>query len=284
MQKKADIVLTIMALIAGTSFLVTKWGVAELSPLSFLFWRFSLALLAYMLIWPLLKSQGAAKSSLKKGLLLGVFLVGGVIALAYFLKWGQSVKGAFLVYSGALWVPLFAKLLGGKPMNKTQILSFVLGVGGVFLLVFQKGMTVQWIDLLGFGGALIFAWYTVLNSKYSPDVNVKYSVLGQLLTSLVCVGLLGVFTNDLSLSLTPNTFWIVLYMGIIATGIRYGAQSWAQGYASASHTVVIFTLEPLSAALWGVMLAGEILSLNAWVGVFAIFSAQIIAKWDLWKN
>ena len=89
MQKKADIVLTLMALIAGTSFLVTKWGVSELSPLSFLFWRFSLALLGYVLIWPLLKGQGSAKTSLRKGLFLGVFLVGGVIALAYFLT-GRS--------------------------------------------------------------------------------------------------------------------------------------------------------------------------------------------------
>ena len=54
-------------------------------------------------------------------------------------------------------------------------------------------------------------------------------------------------------------------------------QNWGQQHQGATQTAIIFTLEPVFAALFGFIIGNEILSFFAWIGCSLIFIAIVIA-------
>jgi len=62
----------------GSTFLVTKQSLPEMSPASFLVWRFGLAAIALLVARPR-KLVTLTRAELRRGLLLGVFLSSGFL-------------------------------------------------------------------------------------------------------------------------------------------------------------------------------------------------------------
>ena len=72
---KAESLLVFVALIWGSTFVVVKEALEDASPLPFLAVRFTLAGVVLLLV---MSRGGVARSAVIPGLLLGVFLFGGV--------------------------------------------------------------------------------------------------------------------------------------------------------------------------------------------------------------
>ena len=65
-------------------------------------------------------------------------------------------------------------------------------------------------------------------------------------------------------------------MGIGVMTLTILFQNWSQRYQGPTQTAIIFTLEPVFAALFGFIIGNEILSLLGWIGCGFIFIAIII--------
>jgi drug/metabolite transporter (DMT)-like permease len=70
----------------------------------------------------------------------------------------------------------------------------------------------------------------------------------------------------------------VLYMGIVATALIFGTQSWAQRHTTSTHTALIFSLEPVFAALFAVLFAGEVLSAREGIGGALVLGGMLAAE------
>lgn len=68
----------------------------------------------------------------------------------------------------------------------------------------------------------------------------------------------------------------MIYMGIAVMTLTILFQNWSQQYQGPTTTAIIFTLEPVFAALFGFLIGNEILSLFAWIGCGLIFFAILI--------
>jgi drug/metabolite transporter (DMT)-like permease len=71
----------------------------------------------------------------------------------------------------------------------------------------------------------------------------------------------------------------ILVTAIFATAIAYWAQTTFQRYLSALQTALIFTLEPVFAGLFAVLVGGERLGLQALLGGLFIVGGMLLGQW-----
>jgi drug/metabolite transporter (DMT)-like permease len=75
------------------------------------------------------------------------------------------------------------------------------------------------------------------------------------------------------------TVWgALLVTGIFASALAFVVQTWAQQRTSATRTALVFTLEPVWAALFGFWLAGDRLGALAWAGCVVIMVGIALAE------
>src|SRR5207244_3593340 len=75
------------------------------------------------------------------------------------------------------------------------------------------------------------------------------------------------------------TVWgALLVTGVFASALGFLIQTWAQQRTSATRTALVFTLEPVWAALFGYTLAGDRLGALGWGGCAAIMAGIVLAE------
>ena len=75
------------------------------------------------------------------------------------------------------------------------------------------------------------------------------------------------------------TVWGALIVtGVFASALGFLIQTWAQRRTSATRTALVFTLEPVWAALFGFTLAGDRLGAVGWAGCALIMTAIVLAE------
>ncbi|MGD7044973.1 EamA family transporter [Jeotgalibacillus proteolyticus] len=177
--------------------------------------------------------------------------------------------------------PVIAGMLEWTFYRRTPQISWwaatVLAIGGCALL-FANPDSIQ-MEPLGIGLALgagaSFAGYTIVSKQlllsHSPDTVVA---LVFTLSALLLLPLLLVY--DLSWITQVNGLASSIYIGIFATAIAYLLFAAGLKNIQASTAVTLSLAEPLTAALLGVFLVGESLSLLSWLGVGLLFSAILV--------
>ncbi len=131
-------------------------------------------------------------------------------------------------------------------------------------------------DLLVLAGAAVFSLQIVLMERYAP----LYDPLGFTLVEMLAA--FGV----LSLAALPTlevphgwTVWGALIVtGVFASALAFLVQTWAQRRTSATRTALVFTLEPVWAALFGFSLAGDRLGVLGWTGCLVIMAGIVLAE------
>jgi drug/metabolite transporter (DMT)-like permease len=66
--------------------------------------------------------------------------------------------------------------------------------------------------------------------------------------------------------------------GVLATAVAFSVQVWAQQHTSASHAAIVFTLEPVFAALTSFAFFHERLGLRALAGAALILAGILLAE------
>ncbi|KIL49235.1 EamA family transporter [Jeotgalibacillus soli] len=163
-----------------------------------------------------------------------------------------------------------------KPSLNWWVATLIAIVGCFMLFANQNSVVVDPLGiLLALGAGLSFASYTIISKELlhtqSPDtvVAVVFTVSALFLAPLL-------FIFDLSWLFEFEGLAMSLYLGVFATAVAY--LLFAKGLVKipASTAVTLSLAEPLTAALLGVFLVGESLSLLAWGGVGLLFLAIIV--------
>ncbi|XRE44680.1 Permease of the drug/metabolite transporter (DMT) superfamily [Tenacibaculum discolor] len=135
----------------GSTYLLNKIVVTEVSPLLLAAIRFSISGALIMLIAKLLKREiKVTKKQLLNSAIAGfLFLVYGNGMFVWALKFVDSGFGALLAATQPLFVLLLLRLIDGKKMQRQSIIGVVLGIIGMYLLVSQNEITTSKDMLIG---------------------------------------------------------------------------------------------------------------------------------------
>lgn len=274
-RAKAEALLVVVTFIWGSTFVIVKEALSDVSPLPFLAIRFTVA---GILLWAVLSRGRVERKAVAPGFVLGLFLFGGYVCQTSGLTLTTPSKSAFITGFSVILVPLIL-LLQGSRMRAANIAGAVLGVLGIYLMVWPSKLeAVNRGDLLTLLGAMLFAVHIVLVGSYAR----RFSFLDLVPVQIFVVGLLA--TLALPLQTHPPLHWTtrlivaLVVTVLLATGFAFSVQNWAQKYTPASHTALIFALEPVFAVIWSRMMIGERLGGKVLLGSALILGGMVVSE------
>lgn len=283
-QLKADIALLLVTIGWGASFLLTKSSLSQLSTFNFLAIRFSVAFILSLIIF-FKKIISVDKNTIKYGIILGIVAYATYALQTIGLNYTTASKSAFITGFNVILVPIFSTLLMKKVPDKKVFFSVFIAFIGLGLLTLNKNMAgINIGDIYTFICAIICAIYILLIGKYT----VKCDSVG---LAIIQIGICAMLSLITSLSfenpIVPTSYnvWInIIILSVVCTLGAFIVQSVAQRFTSPTHTALIFTAEPVFAAIFGYIIFGEMLSSQGLIGAILILIGMIITEVDFTKK
>ncbi len=279
----ADLSLLVVAFVWGGGFVAVKDALNTLSPMLLMAFRFTIASTIIYVFFR--KKIGKINKSDLKG--------GGVVGLALFvafafqtvgLQYTTASKQGFLTAIYVVLVPLLYWLIYKKPPAKKVFLASSLAIVGIGLISLDGGLTINLGDGLTLACALFFALHILSIEYFSKDMNgFKLAFLQMAVAALLCI-VMAFLTEPVRLSLTQREWIAVLYLAVFSTFICFTIQTIAQRYTSSSHASLIMSLESVFAALLGVLLLGEVMTIKIIFGSVLVFIAILIVELNFGKK
>lgn len=251
-------ILILVTLIWGTTFSVTKSSLDSVPPLYFLAWRFSIAALGLVFL-NLRHIPSITRDELVGGLISGASMAIGYIAQTVGMVYSTAAKAGFITGLAVVLVPLFgAVFFRRRPHFGVYIFAAVAAVGLALLsLDFSAGFFVfNQGELSLFICAMAFAVNILNLGKYAPRCRVLMLTLVQVaFTGIACWAASLLLETPVSLA---GPVWAgLLYLAIVGTILTTAGQTWGQRLVSPERAALVFTLEPVFAAVFAFILLGE---------------------------
>ena len=281
---QADLALLGVALIWGATFVMVKEAVAHFPVFAFLTVRFSFALVSLApFLWVGHPSTGASTFTLSwaelwAGGLVGLALVAGYGLQTVGLRHTTAAKTGFITGLSVVFVPLLGAILWRRRPPPAARVGVVLATIGLALLTLGADLSVAWGDLLVLGCALAFALHILGLSVFAPRMEPRLLTAIQIVTVALVSALISRAIEWPWSPLSGQVLWAALFTGVLATSLAYGVQTVAQRLTSATHTALIFAMEPVFAALFAYLLAGERLGPRRWAGCGLILAGMLVAE------
>ena len=267
MNKKitAQIGLLFITIIWGLTFILVKDALTDAPPYSFTTLRFGLATILTLLIVNK-NILTLTRQEMIGGILCGFFLFFGYTFQNFGLINTTATKSAFITSISVLIVPILLILLNIQKIQMRIWISVLLATVGLYLLILPGGR-INLGDIITFGCAVSFALHIIAQDNYIrrgirllPFINIQLAFV-----TLVSLIHAQVFEPDLIIW-SQRLFGAIIITGVLATFIAFLIMIWAQKILNPSETAIIFATEPLAAALFAMVLTGEILGLWGWFG------------------
>ncbi len=274
----ADFLLVVVAATWGLTFLPVQKTVDEIPVYVFLSYRFLLAS-ALMGVLSIKHFRHISRASVKGGMVLGIVLFLGFAFQTYGLRYTFSSTVAFVTGLSVVMVPLFGYLFFRQLPSLYSNIGAVIAVIGLYFLTSSE-LGFGFGELLCLICAVMFAGQIVLTSFYVNQYDVFILVFFQFLT--VCI--LSFFSallcdyEELFITFSPVFIYTVIITAVFATVFAFFVQTFMQKFTTPAKTVIIFTLEPVTAGLAGYFLGNEALSLTQIMGAALIISGVLFAE------
>lgn len=278
-QLRADSALLMVSLIWGATFVMVKQAVTHVGPLTFIALRFTLAGLAMILLFHR-RLRTVSRRELAAGGLIGVFLFAGYAFQTAGLQLTTVSKAGFITGLYVVIVPLAAWAWLRRPPGWSALAGVLLAMAGLALLTLQidERVTIGQGDLLVLVGAVSFALHIAAIGAFAPHMDALALATIQIAATAIIAGPAALLVETPTWPIYGQVWFAVAFTGVLATCVAFGIQTVAQVFTSPTHTALIFATEPVFAALFGVLLAGEWLSDRAWLGCGLILTGMLIAK------
>lgn len=279
MRARAEVALIVVTIIWGTTFVLVKDALAQISTLSFLALRFSIAAVALIMIY----RKSVRRIGLGPGLLAGCLLFTAYVFQTLGLERTTPSKSAFLTGLSIPMVPLASSLVYKTKPRLIEVIGILIATAGMILMTLGSSPAqTQWTigrgDLLSFLCAVVFALHIVVIGHYSRLVGFESLAVLQIVTAAVASLVFAALAGPLNFHLTTPVVVAVLITGLLATALAFTTQAWAQEYTSATRAALIFSCEPVVAYLMSRALTGETMTNRGKVGAGAILAGILLVE------
>lgn len=268
-QARADLTLAVIAAIWGSTFVIVKGAIEDCSVMLFLALRFSIATAALFLIF--FRRLKIDRRGIAGGVLAGVFLIAGYILQTAGLLWTTASKSGFLTGIYIVLVPLFSAFVYKNVPSWREWLGVGLAAAGMALITLDgQQMEIGQGDALTIASAVTFAAHILVLGHWSKQSSTELLSVAQIATGAVVCWILLPVIEIPAVKWTPRLLIALAITGLVATALVFAAQTWAQRHTTATRTALIFSLEPVFAAITGYLLAGERFTAQAFAGAVLI--------------
>ena len=215
------------------------------------------------------------------GLLAGAG-VGVLLASAYALQTAgleltTVASTGFITGLYVVFTPLIALALFRTRVPPALWAGIALALVGLLLLNgVPGGSTVG--NALVLANALVQALQIAAMERFAPRYDPRALTFLQMATSFVGFTVIALAVGQLEVPRGITVWGALLVTGVFAGALGYLVATWVQARTTAARAALVFTLEAPFAALFGVLLAGEVLGWLGALGCAVMLAGIVLAE------
>lgn len=274
-RRQAVLSLWTTSLIWGAAFPLAKVALRDASPMAFTASRF---LLAGLILLPALR--GTTKEEWRHGAILGLLLSLGFATQTIGLNLTTPSRSGFITALYIPFVPLIVWLVDRSLPDRLASIGLVVALLGMALLTHpgDLGVGPNLGDFLTLLCAVCFAIHMVATGAFAQKFRVERLMMTQIVVSA------GLTTIATPLIETPRfdstwTLWaLVGYEAVLASVVAIRLQLAAQQVLSPTYAALVYTLEPVIAAVTSMIITGDVLTAMQWLGGMLIVSGSLLPE------
>lgn len=286
-QRAAEAALIWNTVIWGSTFVLVKAALHDISPVLFLALRFSLATAALLVLFRGTLFRRARKGPWRwrpvtAGALVGTLLFFGYLFQTLGLQYTTAPKSAFITGLTSVLVPLLAMIVYRNRPQVSEVVGVMVATVGMGLMTVEGGIgsivSIGRGDLLTFFCAIAYAAHIVTLGHFSEQESFEVLSVGQIGAAAMWALLLFRWMETPRVEWRPTVVYAILITGLLATALAFTIQAWAQRFTSSTRTALIYMLEPIFAWVTSYLLVGEGLSARAAAGAALILGGVVLVE------
>jgi drug/metabolite transporter (DMT)-like permease len=290
-EPRAQALTLLAAFFWGTSFIVVELGLENMDPFWFAQFRFFIASIGAMAVVFILKKRILSELLFSRG----VWLMGLFNALGFLGQFiGQSMttptKTALLINVYLILVAILSVLILKERFSKKIFIAIGLSFLGVFLLTTNGDLTHlgggEFIgDMFALSAGISWAFYIVINKYIVTRTRVDIIPLvacvmfATMVVMIPFTLIFGGITPDRGI-LNFNSIGYVLYLGLVCNVLTFVLWTYGLKYLSTIASSILLITEVLVAAILGMIILHDFLTVIGIVGGLIILIAIIIINYD----
>lgn len=274
---QADFTLGVIALIWGATFVMVKNALSTVGPITFIALRFIIASVVLLVLFRR-RLPGLTRAEMGAGAFIGLWLGLGYVTQTVGLQYTTSGKAGFITGLNVVIVPILATLFLRQPPGRGALAGVAAATVGLGFLSLDEKMQVGEGDLWVMACAVCYAAHIVAVSHFAARHDAVRLAIAQIaaVAALTTVGAFVFETPRLDL---PAVTWGALgFTGAVATSFVFTLQVYVQRFTTPTRTALLFSLEPVFAALFGWWWAGEVLGPKELLGCGLILAGMVMAE------
>ena len=277
-SRLAEIALASVCLIWGSTFVLVKNALDDVSPALFLAFRFSIATVLLFAVYIARRKPGALAWS--GGLVTGLFLFVGYLLQTLGLQFTTPAKSGFLTGLYIVLVPLLTAVVYRRVPGISEWIGVLLATIGMGLMTLTTArLEIGAGDLLTLACAFAFAVHILLLGHFSKRMPTEWLTLLQIgacsaVFALVACG----FLETPFVRWTPRVIVALAVTACAATALAFLLQTWGQRYTTPTRAALIFSLEPVFAWLTSYVFEHEVLTGQVLGGAGCILAGILLVE------
>lgn len=281
-QLKANFMMLIVTMLWGSSYLFMKMGLDSFQEFNLVALRFGIAFILAGAVFYKRLIRIDFKTFFY-GFVLGSILFLVMSLVTFGLKFTTVSNAGFLFSLAVVFVPMLLAVLFKIKPEKKVVFGVVIAILGIALLTLNDKLHINSGDYLTILGALFYATQIIFTDKFTK--NVDPIALGILQLGVAGAwGLLFSFSfEEPRLPSTTETWVSVMALSVLCSAVGFIGQAVAQKHTTPTHTGLIFSLEPVFAALFAFVFIGETLSAKGYIGAILILLGVLAAQFNFKK-
>ena len=275
-QRSPLLALVGVTAIWGVTFVQVQDALAVYPLFAFLAVRFAISALALApFAWRALRALPRA------GLVAGVG-VGVLLAVAYGLQTAglertTVASTGFITGLYVVFTPLLALAFFGTKVPRALWVGVGFAVVGLVLLNGMPGGSTLG-NLLVLGNAVFQALQITSMERFAPRYDPRALTFLQMATACLGFAAIALARGELEMPHGRTVWGALLVTGIFAGALGYLIATWVQARTTAARAALVFTLEAPFAALFGVVIADEVLGWPGWLGCAVMMCGILVAE------
>lgn len=281
-EYKGYVFIVLTAVIFSTMEISGKMVAGEINSFQLTFLRF---LIGALMLMPFAIRDVSKRKLIFKKDDYGYFIITGLLCVPASMAFLQlavvytkaSLAALMFSTNAVLTIP-FAYLILKESVNKKMCISILISIAGLLFILNPFGMNVNLKGLIfGILSALTFSLYTVITKKrigkYGGYVfNFMTFIIGDAILLIMLI----LFKMPIIHGVNSSNIIVILYMGIVVTGLGYIFYLGAIKETSAVASSAVFLIKPALAPVLSLLLLGETLSFNTVIGILFILAGSYV--------
>ncbi len=287
---RAHLLLVSVVVVWGSTFVLVKTALLDISPLLFNLFRMALAFLVLAIVYR------RHFRRMRPPVIVAGSIVGLALALGYqFQTAGLHLttpsKSAFITGMVVVIVPILAVIPGLRPPTSTlprwnAWLGAIVAFAGIVLLTAPPGQPVSLQafrhinlgDLLTLVCALGFALQVIALAHFSPRFPFEQLALIQIGVCTLVMAVSLPLAGHLYLRFNTPVIAALAITSILATALAFTVLSYAQRILPATNTALILALEPVFAWLTSFLFLGQSLQGRPLAGALLVLAGIALTE------